>query len=86
MTTMPIAILMITTTNMTTMTMMMLSKYLSAAMILCANHAGTSAIVRIEITDVQTTIALTATSNLGRTKRFCPDVQCPHCDLFGHFT
>ena len=52
MTTMQIAILMITTTKMTTMTTMMLSKYLSAAMILCANHAGTSAIVRIEITDV----------------------------------
>jgi hypothetical protein len=36
---------------------MMLSKYLSAAMILCANHAGTSAIVRIAITNVQTTTA-----------------------------
>jgi hypothetical protein len=36
----------------------MLSKYLSAAMILCANHAGTSAIVRIAITNVQTTIAV----------------------------
>jgi hypothetical protein len=69
MTTMPIAILMITTTNMTTMTMMMLSKYLSAAMILCANHAVTSAIVRIEITDVQTTIALTTTSK-GAPKDF----------------
>jgi hypothetical protein len=69
MTTMPSAILMITTTNMTTMTTMMLSKYLSAAMILCANHAGTSAIVRIEITDVQTTIALTATSK-GTPKDF----------------
>ena len=57
MTTMPIAIFMITTTNMTTMTTMMLSKYLSAAMILCANHAGTSAIVRIAITNVQTTTA-----------------------------
>ena len=29
-------------------------------MILCANHAGTSAIVRIAITNVQTTTALTA--------------------------
>ena len=65
-TTMQIAILMITTTKMTTMT---LSKYLSAAMILCANHARTSAIVRIEITDVQTTIALTATSK-GTPKDF----------------
>jgi hypothetical protein len=69
MTTMPSAILMITTTNMTTMTTMMLSKYLSAAMILCANHAGTSAIVRIAITNVQTTIAPTATSK-GTPKDF----------------
>jgi hypothetical protein len=61
--------LMITTTKMTTMTTMMLSKYLSAAMILCANHAGTSAIVRIAITNVQTTIAPTATSK-GTPKDF----------------
>ncbi len=44
------------------MTTMMLSKYISSAMILCANRAGTLAIVRIEITDVQTTTALTAKS------------------------
>ena len=41
------------------------------------------ATVRIEITDVQTTNALTAAEQ-GHIKRFCPDVQCPHCDLFGH--
>ncbi len=51
---------------------------------LCANRAGTVATVRIEITDVKTTNALTAASNKGHTKRFCPDVQCPHCDFFGH--
>jgi hypothetical protein len=38
-------------------------------MILCANHAGTSAIVRIAITNVQTTNALTATSK-GTPKDF----------------
>jgi hypothetical protein len=60
---------MITVTKMTTMTTMMLSKNSSAAMILCANHAGTSAIVRIAITNVQTTNALTATSK-GTPKDF----------------
>jgi hypothetical protein len=55
MTTMPIAMLMITATTMTTM---MLTWHLTAAMILCANHAGTSAIVRIAITNVQTTSAV----------------------------
>jgi hypothetical protein len=62
MTTMPIAMLLITTTTMTTMTTMMKSKYISSAMILFASRAGTLAIVRVEITDVQTTTALTAAS------------------------
>ena len=53
------------------------------ATFLCANRAGTVATVRIEITDVQTTNALTAASK-GTSKDFCPDVQCPYCDLFGH--
>jgi hypothetical protein len=46
-TTMPIAMLMITTTKMTTM---MRRKPVSTAMFLCENRAGTSAIIRIEIT------------------------------------
>ena len=44
------------------------------------------ATVRIEITDFQTTNALTAASK-GTPKDFArmsQDVQCPHCDLFGH--
>jgi hypothetical protein len=48
---------------------MMLSKCFSAAMILCANHAGTLATVRIVITNAQTTTALTATSK-GTPKDF----------------
>jgi hypothetical protein len=74
------AMLMITATTMTTM---MLRKHLLAAMFLCANRAGTLATVPIEITDVQTTKKLTAASK-GTPKIFCPDVQCPHCDLLGH--
>jgi hypothetical protein len=69
MTTMPIAMLMITTTKTTTMTTkmlmkpmttMMLRKHTMTAMFRCASHAGTLATVRIEIVDVQTTNALIA--------------------------
>ena len=52
-------------------------------MILCANRAGTSAIVRIEIADVQTTTALTAASK-DMARGFARMWQCQHCDLFGH--
>ena len=69
MTTMPIAMLMITTTKtMTTMmlmkpmTTMMLRKHTLTAMFRCASHAGTLATVRIEIADVHTTNALIAAS------------------------
>jgi hypothetical protein len=54
------------------------------ATFLCANRAGTVATVRIEITDVQTTNALTAASK-GTSKDFARMCSVrPHCDLFGH--
>jgi hypothetical protein len=51
----------------------------------CANRAGTVATVRIEITDVQTTNALTAASK-GTSKDFARmcSVRIAYCDLFGH--
>ena len=58
--------------------------YLLVATFLCANRAGTVATVRIEITDVNTTNALTAASK-GTPKDFARMCSVrPHCDLFGH--
>jgi hypothetical protein len=92
MTTMPIAMLMIPTTKTTTMTTMMRRNRRVTTM-MRRNRRRCSGVqvmrklwppyVRIEIADVRTTNALIAASK-DHSRRVCADVQCPHCDRFGH--